>query len=327
MKAVRFSEFGLPENVVTVVDVPTPEPAADEIVVRMQARPINPSDLYQIMGVYGVKPKLPATPGLEGAGVVEKIGAEVKTLRPGQKIVPLKPAAGTWQECVVVKENQVFPVPDAMDIEAAAMMLANPFSAFLMTREVMKVGAGEWLLQDASGSALGLMVIALGKIYGFKTINVVRRREQVAELKARGADEVICSADEDIVSRVMEITGGKGVPYAIDAVAGQVGGALANALGVGGVLLVYGALDQADIAVSPGTLIFKEIAVKGFWVTRWFATASEERKRAVFGELLPLIMDGKIVSEVAARYSLDDAVAAVTHAQKVARGGKILLIG
>ncbi len=327
MKSVRFSEFGPPEKVLSVTDLPTPEPGPGEILVRMQARPINPSDLYMIMGAYGVRPALPATPGLEGAGVVEKTGDGVTALKPGQKVVPLKASVGLWQEYVVVNERQVFPVPDEMNVEDAAMMLANPFSAYLMTRDVMHVGEGEWLLQTASGSALGLMTIALGKKFGFKTINVVRRREQVEELKARGADEVICSTDENIEERVKEITSGKGVKYAIDAVAGKVGSAVAAALGIGGTLLVYGALDQADLRIGAGTLIFKEIAVKGFWVTRWFATATPERKKEVFTELIPLILDGTLKSDVAARYSLDDIVQAVTHAQAEARGGKIILKG
>lgn len=327
MKSVRFSEFGPPEKVLSVADLPIPEPGPGEILVRMQARAINPSDLYMIMGAYGVRPALPATPGLEGAGVVESLGEGVTALRPGQKVVPLKAPVGLWQEYIVVNERQVFPVPDEMNIEDAAMMLANPFSAYLMTREVMNVGEGEWILQTASGSALGLMVINLGKKFGFKTINVVRRREQVEELKARGADEVICSSDEDIGERVKAITGGKGVKYAIDAVAGNVGSAVAAALGVGGTLLVYGALDQADLHIGAGTLIFKEIAVKGFWVTRWFATATPERKKEVFTELIPLILDGTLKSDVAARYPLDDIIQAVTHAQAEARGGKILLKG
>src|SRR6202011_4295223 len=125
-----------------------------------------------------------------------------------------------WQEQVIVPARQVVPVPRGLADEQAATFFVNPASALAMTRYVLNVPRGAWLLQTAAGSALGRMVIRLGRHTGFRTINIVRRREAVAELRGIGADEVLCSADEDIVKRVHEITGGAGAPSAIDAVAG-----------------------------------------------------------------------------------------------------------
>ncbi|MBX7221851.1 MAG: zinc-dependent alcohol dehydrogenase family protein [Blastocatellia bacterium] len=325
MKAIRLSEFGLPQEVLKLEELPVPEPAADEVLIRLQARPINPSDIFQIMGLYGIKPKLPATAGVEAAGTIERIGADVTTLKPGQKVIPLK-TGGTWQEYTAVKSTQVVAVPDAMSVETASMLIANPMSAYLMTRVVMKVEPGAWLVQSAAGSALGQMVIQLSKVYGFKTINIVRRREQFDELQALGADEMICSADEDIETRIKEITGGKGAPFAIDAVAGEVGTKMAAGLGPDGIMLIYGAMDRTGVTVNPGAMIFKEATVKGFWLTRWLSLAPPEQKQELFAAVVPLVMAGKITSPVAARYQLEDFREAVIHAQQAARGGKILLV-
>lgn len=326
MKAARFSEFGLPQEVLKIEELPIPQPGPGEVLIRLQSRPINPADLFQIMGIYGIKPQLPAVGGMEGAGVIEQVGEGVE-LQIGQKVVPLKTGSGTWQEYVVAKAVQVIPVPDELSVETASTVVVNPLSAYLMTREIMKVPAGEWLVQTAAGSALGQMVIQLSKVYGFKTINLVRRREQFDELTALGADACICTSDEIITRRIQEITDGAGVKYAIDAVAGKIGSQVANALTVGGTLLIYGALDQEGLLLNPGSMIFKQLTIKGFWLSRWIAEAAPEQRLGLIQAVLPLVMSGKIQSPIAARYNLDDIAQAVTHAQQAARGGKILIVG
>src|SRR6202011_5829278 len=128
-----------------------------------------------------------------------------------------------WQEQVIVPARQVVPVPRGLADEQAATFFVNPASALAMTRYVLNVPRGAWLLQTAAGSALGRMVIRLGRHYGFRTINVVRRREQVQEILEAGADAVVCPADESVADRVRELTGGEGVRFALDAVGGTTG--------------------------------------------------------------------------------------------------------
>src|SRR5262249_9031452 len=149
--------------------------------------------------------------------------------------------SGNWQEKTIVPAKQVVPVPDDIPDDQAATFFVNPATAFVMTRWVLGVPRGAWLLQTAAGSALGRMVIRLGRLDGFRTINVVRRREQVEELKRLGADAVICTADESIEERVKQLTG-TGVPYALDCVGGATGSAVVRALGPRGRMLVYGTL-------------------------------------------------------------------------------------
>ena len=326
MKSVRFSEFGNPAEVLRVEDVPPPEPGANQVLVRMRARSINPSDLLTVRGLYGALPRLPATPGLEGMGEVAAAGDAVKNLSPGQRVIPLG-VAGTWQEYVLAESTQLIPVPDAINDQTAAQFVVNPLTAWIMVVEELALKPGEWLLQTAAGSTLGRVVLQIARLRGFKTINVVRRREQVEELKALGADEVICTADEDIVARMREITGKAGFTKAIDAVGGETGAAVVRALGRGGVMLVYGLLSMAPMPIDGGRMIFTTTTVRGFWLTEWLRRAPPERQQAVTGEMLRSMATNEIVPPVEAEYPLTEVLAAVAHAERPGRSGKVLLVG
>ena len=142
--------------------------------------------------------------------------------------------AGNWAEQVVIPARAAVPVPADLSDEQAATFFVNPASAIVLTRSVLQIPRGAWLLQTAANGALGRMVIRLGVKHGFRTINVVRRREQAEELKRLGGNEVIVSPEESIRERVLAITGGEGVRFAIDAVGGSTAGECVQALGRGG---------------------------------------------------------------------------------------------
>lgn len=325
MKSVRFYEFGNPSGQLRVEEVAQPEPRAGQVLVRMRARPINPSDLLTVQGLYGVLPELPATPGLEGMGEVAAVGDGVKGFRAGQRVIPLG-VAGTWQEYLLAESTQLLPVPDEISDETAAQFVVNPLTAWIMTIEELHVQRGDWLLQTAAGSTLGRVVLQIARLKGFKTINVVRRREQVEELKALGADEVICTSDEDIVERVKEITGSNGLTKAIDAVGGQTGAAVMNAMGRGAVMLVYGLLSMQPMPVDSGRMIFTTSTIRGFWLGEWFRTAPPERQQAVTMELMRLMATSEIIPPVEALYPLAEVLKAIEHSQRSGRSGKVLLI-
>ncbi|HZS48609.1 MAG TPA: zinc-dependent alcohol dehydrogenase family protein [Blastocatellia bacterium] len=324
MKSIRFHQFGEPAEVLKIEDVRKPEPGNGEVLLKMLARPINPSDLLTIQGLYGALPQLPATPGFEGVGIIETLGSGVEGFSVGQRVIPLG-TPGTWQEYMIVRAKSMLPVPDPINNETAAQFVVNPVTAWVMVTEDLKVGKGEWLLQTAAGSTLGRIVIQIGKLRGFKTINIVRRREQIDELKQIGANEVICSTDESIVDRVSEITKKTGVFAAIDAVGGQVGGEVARSLARNGVMLSYGRLSPDPIPLDVGTMIFRTSSVRGFWLSDWFKTTPSARQAGVLNELLQLMVQGKIVPPVEATYDLDDIINAVKHAQSSGRRGKVLL--
>jgi NADPH2:quinone reductase len=326
MLSVRFDQVGEPVKVLHLAEVPKPEPGPGQVLVRLRARPINPSDLYYVRGLYGIQPQLPATPGFEGAGVIEAVGPEVRGFAVGQRVIPLG-APGTWQEYLPVNAAQLIPTPEPLSDAIAAQFVVNPLTAWVMATEELALQPGQWLLQTAAGSTLGRVMLQIARLRGFKTINVVRRREQVAELKDLGADEVICTADENLVERVMTITGKAGVRAAIDAVGGEVGGQVASALGERGQMLVYGLLSQQPLPIDGGAMIFRSSTVRGFWLSAWFQHTPAERQRQTVGELLGLMASGQLVPPIEAEYDLKDVVQAVQHAERSGRHGKVLLVG
>jgi NADPH:quinone reductase-like Zn-dependent oxidoreductase len=327
MRSVRFSAFGEPADVLNVEEAPAPAPGPGQILVRVRVRPINPSDLFAIRGVYGILPSLPATPGMECAGVVEALGEGVTQPHVGSLVIPLAPKSGTWQDYVLTDARAAIPVPPMLTEQQAATLLVNPATAWLLLHEELRVEPGAWVLQNAANSAVGRHVIQLSRRAGFRTINVVRRRDVIDELREEGADEVICEADEDVVERVRAITGGKGVRYALDSVAGKSGEQLLGALRPGGTSIIFGAISGKPIMLDPGALLFRGATVRGWWLAHWFRTATPQQMTDLFGALIPLVADGTLRTPIAAEYDLADIKAAVAAAEGSERNGKVLLVG
>ncbi|MFL5241626.1 MAG: zinc-dependent alcohol dehydrogenase family protein [Gemmataceae bacterium] len=327
MKAVVFDRFGPPEEVLQVRDVPDPgEPGPGQVRVRMLASPINPSDLLYVRGDYGKRPHLPATPGFEGVGIVEATGSGLLARRVrGKRVAVLNASTGNWQEKVIIPAQQAIPVPTNLPEEQAAAFFVNPASALAMTRYILKVPRGAWLLQTAAGSALGRMVIRLGRYYGFRTINVVRRREQGEELLEAGGSDSICTADESIPERVQKITGGAGVPFALDAVGGATGTAAIQSLAAGGRMLVYGTLAGEPIQIDSRVLLVGQKTVAGFWLSEWMPRQGIMTKLGLIRTIGRLFQKGIVTSTIGTAFPLHEIQAAVKKAQAPGRHGKILI--
>jgi NADPH2:quinone reductase len=326
MKAIVFDRFGDPAEVLLVRELPMPQPGPGEVRVRMTYSPINPSDLSVVSGQYGRLPALPATPGFEGVGVVEAAGEGLLgKLRLGRRVAVLNGKGGNWQEYVTVPAKQVVPVPRQVADEQAATFFVNPASAMAMVQHVLKVPRGAWLLQTAAGSALGRMVIRLARHLSFRTINVVRRREQVQELLHAGGDAVICSNEDSIEEWVQKITGGQGVSYALDAVGGATAVAVVKSLAAGGRMLVYGTLSGEPLQLDPRSLMTGSRKIEGFWLSNWVSRQSLLTMMLLFRRINKLLLNGVLTSEVGAAFRIEDIQSAVLEAQKPGRHGKILL--
>jgi NADPH:quinone reductase-like Zn-dependent oxidoreductase len=329
MKAVVFDRCGDPAEVLQVRDVPAPEPGPGQVRVRMLASPINPSDLLYVRGEYGRRPALPAGAGFEGAGVVESAGPgllrRLLRLAPGRRVAVLNGDGGNWREHVVIPARQAVPVPDGLTDEQAATLLVNPASALAMIRHVLRVPPGAWLLQTAAGSALGRMVIRLGRQDGFRTVNVVRRREQAEELRQAGGEAVVCTADESLPGRVAELTQGTGVPFALDAVGGATGSDVVRSLGPGGRMLVYGTLSGEPLTFDPRLLIAGQKRVEGFWLSEWLRAQRPLKLLGLFREVRRLARAGVLASEVSATFPLEQVREAARQAAAPGRHGKVLL--
>ncbi|HYT88266.1 MAG TPA: zinc-dependent alcohol dehydrogenase family protein [Gemmataceae bacterium] len=329
MKAIVFDRFGEPAEVLQLRDVPRSEPGRGEVRVRMRASPINPSDLLVVRGQYGRLPTLPATPGFEGVGVIDAAGPGflkvLRGLKPGRRVAVLNGRGGNWQEEVVLPARQVVPLPVDIPDEQAAAFFVNPATALVMTQWVLRVPRGAWLLQTAAGSALGRMVLRLGRLYGFRTINVVRRREQAEELLRLGGDAAIATNDESLEERVRGLTEGSGVPFALDAVGGTTAAAVTRVLAPGGRMLLYGTLSGEPIALEPRALMAGQKSIAGFWLSEWVRAQGVLTMLKLFRRIKGLLRAGVLTSEVGASFALDQIKDAVRQAETPGRHGKVLL--
>jgi len=252
---VQFDKVGEPTEVLAVRDnVQVKAHSDDQVLIKVRAAPINPSDLLYVKGSYLTKsPTFPTTAGFEGAGDVIEVGKNVSSVKVGAKVHFR--TVGSWSQYAVTNAEDLIPLPDGISYEWGCQILVNPVTAHALI-DVGQVQPGEWILQTASASALGRIIIRLGKIKGFKTINVVRRKEQINELKALGADEVIVSTSETISDRVKEITGGKGVRNIFDAVGGDLS-ELLKSLSYFGTVWNYGTL--AGVAQVNSSLLWRTL--------------------------------------------------------------------
>src|SRR5215831_5450942 len=188
MRAVQLRDYDAKPSSLMVVEVPVPRPGPGEVLVRVAASPVNPSDLMFIAGRYGIRKPLPATPGLEGSGTVVEAGSGLmarfmKGRRVACAAADAKKSAGMWAEYVVTGAQFCVPLAKRVDTEQAATMLVNPFSAWALV-ETARKGGHRAAVQTAAASALGRMVIRLGQRFSLPVINVVRRAEQGELLRA-----------------------------------------------------------------------------------------------------------------------------------------------
>jgi NADPH:quinone reductase-like Zn-dependent oxidoreductase len=325
MRSVRFATFADdPATVLAVQDVARPEPGPHEVLIRLTARPINGADFGLVRGSYDTALPLPATPGFEGVGVIEALGSAARSRQVGQRVVPLG-ARGTWQDYIVINAAQALPIPNSIDDIQASMLAINPATAWLMLTEALHIQPGDWVLQTAAGSAIGAWITAIARRQGYKTISVVRRRDQVDRLRAQGADEVICLPDDDLEQRVRAITAGRGVPYVLDPVGGQLGARLLALLARGGTLISYAVLSHEPIIVDPRRMFSEDLTLRGFSLRHWLPRATPTQIGEVFGTLIGMLAERQVEVLVEATYDLADASTAMAHAARTGRGGKIIL--
>jgi NADPH:quinone reductase-like Zn-dependent oxidoreductase len=320
MKAIQIEVFGNPAEVAKVVDIPdVGAPAAGEVVIALEASPINQYDLLMIAGGYGYRPQLPAIMGTEGVGRVIAVGAGVKHLKEGDRtLVPfLHPS---WAERVKTDAPWLRPLPPG-DINQFAMMGVNPPTAYLLLTDIVKLPRGSWVIQNGANSGVGRAIVAIAKSLGLRTVNVVRRDEVVAEMKVLGGDVVLVDGT-DLAKRVAAETGNAPIALALDGVGDISPMHLMSCLSESGVLVSYGGTSRKPMVVNPGSFIFKKQTIRGFWLLYWYQSAKPDEITAMFDHLTPLIAAGAISAPIAGTYRFDQARQAITKATQ--SGGKVL---
>lgn len=324
-KFVEFSETNIkPQDVLTTSIGQISTPQEGQVLVKMLAAPINPADINFIQGVYGIKPTLPhSKAGLEGCGVV--IESKSADFQEGDQVIMLR-GVGSWSTYQTIDADQLLKLPCDVDADQAAMLKVNPLTALRMLEGYVQLKPGDWIVQNASNSGVGRCIIQIAKLMGVKTINFVRRPDDLREeLTALGADIVVGENEPDVVKNTLAQLDGARPVLASNAVGGESALRLMDMLAPGGKMVTFGAMSKQSIKVPNGFLIFKGISLEGLWVTQWLKTSSKEEISAAYSKLAHWMSEGKLTQAIDSTYGLDQIKEAVTKAQEEFRNGKILL--
>ena len=323
MRSATYDHFGKPTEVLSLGDSPIPEPKANEVRVKTILASIHNHDLLTVRGQYGFKPEMPAIGGSEALGVIDAVGSEVKDLKVGQRVAAASVQA-TWAEYFVAAANMVFPIPDSLEDEMAAQLIAMPLSA-LMLLEFLEVESGQWVIHNAANGAVGKSLAMLAAARGVKTINVVRSSEAIKELEALDIKNNVNTEDDDWKAQVKSIIGDDKISAAVDSVGGENSGELLSLLGHGGTFAAFGAMSGKPMMLNPTHLIFKQATVKGFWGSKTSQEMSVENKQRLIDELIERATSGKLHLPVEAVFDLADIKKAVDGNLQSGKNGKVLL--
>jgi NADPH:quinone reductase-like Zn-dependent oxidoreductase len=274
-------------------------------------------------GTYRLTPTLPATPGAECVGRVTAVGVGVGDIRVGDLVSNMQ--RENWTQRRRIKTEDAVPLPAGLDPAQAAMLRINPATAQLLLEDHVDLKPGDWVIQDVANSAVGRHLIVLARSRGIRTVNVVRRDDVGAELKALGADVVLADGP-DLAARAGDAVGGDApIRLGIDAVSGSACRRIADCVGETGVVVNYGSMSGEDPQISRGAL-GRGITITGFNLGRGLAKRTNAAVRSLYAELAAKLRDGALRAPVEATYPIEDIKTALAHAQRGGRNGKVLVL-
>lgn len=329
LKAQYNTRGPIPQDVIEAVEFEEPALQDGQVLIELLAAPINPSDVLTLTGQYGILPPLPSVGGNEGVGKVVKHGPGVDSPAIGQTVL-LPVGIGTWATHMIAPAKGLVALPNGVDPVQLSMITINPPTASLMLSEFVELQQGDWVIQNAANSGVGSYLIALAKLRGLKTVNVVRTEAQAKALLDAGADVALVDGVVDgasLAKRVKQATDGASIKLGIDAVGGSATSRLGECLADGGTVVNYGAMSGDPCTLPPTLIIFKDITVRGFWLAKWFRTASPEQQKQLFGNIIGLIAAGKLAAPVHGTYPVKRIKEAVAEAASSGRNGKVIVVG
>lgn len=323
MRSAIHEHFGDPADFLHLGDMPVPQPGPGQVRIRTLLSPIHHHDIWTVKGSYGYKPSLPAIGGSEAVGIVDAVGDGGDPALIGKRVA-VASVHGTWAEYFLAPSAGLVPVPEAIGDEAAAQLIAMPFSA-LSLLEFLAVGKGEWIIQNTANGAVGRTLAMLARARGVNTVNLVRRDAGIAELAGLGIDNVVSTSAQDWKGQVRSIVGAAPIRAAVDSIGGTATGDMADLLGDNGLLVSFGSMTGEAMQIPSGAVIFKQLTLKGFWGSKVSADMPGSQKRQLIGELLTLAASGQMALPVEAVFGLDEVSQAIRTSLTPGKTGKVLL--
>ncbi|KAF0312014.1 Enoyl-[acyl-carrier-protein] reductase, mitochondrial [Amphibalanus amphitrite] len=283
-KRLEFKEYGDPMEVISKVEEEISDDLQpNEVLVKMLAAPLNPADINTVQGKYAVKPdSFPAVLGNEGVGEVLACGSKVKHTGVGDWVIPFLNQFGTCRSHAIAPEDDVVKIRKTVPLVEAATMSVNPCTAFRMLNDFVTLDDNDVVIQNGANSAVGQAVIQMCRVYGYRSVNIVRSRDDLDELKEylTGLGANVILTEEELRTTQLFKSGELPRPrLGLNCVGGASATEVARQLAPSGTLVTYGAMSRAPLTVPTAQLIFSDLRIRGFWMTHWTRTHSVSRAR------------------------------------------------
>jgi NADPH2:quinone reductase len=323
MRRIACLDHGEPDTLTLETDADVPEPGAGEVAIDVAAAGLNYADTLMVAGSYQATPPLPFAPGLEVAGTIRAVGSGVDSLAPGQRVLAILDSGG-FAEVAVAQAQDVFPIPDHMDMATAAGFPITYGTAHgaLVWRAQLK--RGETLLVHGVAGGAGLAAVEVGKALGARVIATAGGSEKTAIAAAHGADHGIDYKAEDIRRTVKDLTDGHGADVVFDPVGGEVFDASMRCIAWCGRIVVIGFASGTVPQPKANHLLVKNVSVMGLYWGSYRARAPELMRRQ-FEDLFAWYGSGYLHPLVSKVYPLEQAVQALTDLKSRKATGKLVL--
>jgi len=307
-----------------------PNVGDEDILVRWLAAPIDPADINAFQGQYPIRPSFPAVAGNNGVGVVERVGKAVGSkFVAGDRVVPIRPALGTWRNFGVAHSSSLQKVSAKIPLEYAATLAVNPTTAYRLLNDFVQLKKGDVVIQNGATSQVGQTLLQLAKLRGITTINIIRAQRPDAEntierLKMYSGGLVVTDdyvGTPEYRKLVSDLPKPK---LALNCVGGRIATEMARTLAPGGVMVTYGGMSQKSVELPTSLFIFNDIQLRGFWISKWVQEHTAQERDEMFNALTDLISEDKLRMWLE-RHRLTDWKTAITVSQTAQQCRKVVL--
>src|SRR5580658_10006371 len=319
MKAIVVHEFGGPE-VLKFEEIPTPKPAAGQVLVRVHAVGVNPYDTYMRNGSYAVKPPLPYTPGSDGAGTVEAVGTGITKVKPGDRVYVAKTVTGAYAEYAIALENQVHRLPEKASFSQGAGVWVPYGTAYHALYHSAQANASETVLIHGASGGVGIAGVQLARALGLTVFGTASSQKGLDLATREGAHQVFDHSKPGYLDEIMKATGGPGVDIVLEMLANVNLSHDIKLLATNGRVIIIG--NRGEITINPRDLMSRRASARGF--TLWAATQSEVAD--IHAAIAAGLGNGTLRPVVGKEFPLKDA--GLAHQEVVAPGsaGKVVLV-
>jgi NADPH2:quinone reductase len=319
MKAIVVHEFGGPE-VLKLEEIPTPKPAAGQVLVRVHGAGVNPYDTYMRAGTYAVKPPLPYTPGSDGAGVIEAVGPGVTKVKPGERVYMAKTVSGAYAEYALALETQVHHLPEKVSFTQGAGVWVPYGTAYHAIFHSAQAHASETILIHGASGGVGIAGTQIARALGLTVFGTASSQKGLDLATKEGADQVFNHSKPSYLDEIMKATGGRGVDIILEMLANVNLSHDLKLLATNGRVIIIG--NRGEITINPRDLMSRRASARGF--TLWAITPAEEAD--IHAGLIAGMENGTLRPVVGKEMPLAEAARAHKEILEPGAAGKIVLV-